>query len=162
MSFELSGYRSFLGDHFVKRMEEETYVTLGGEAFSRQRLVSELGIPSLRAARILSMKMSELGIESFEDLYAMEPTEIAAMKGVGTTTLFVLLRAFERKRKNVSAWTKKSEVTFDTLKARWHKEQAVDRKAEAEAKRREKAVGRRQLTAAADTLLAGASKRRAG
>jgi hypothetical protein len=123
-----------LGSTFVDRLTSKKHavLTIGNESFTRHQLVTQVGTGNFRAATILSEVAANLKVSSVKDLYAFSPYELAALHGLGTTTIFVLMSLFESKGLDAMKWcglqspaSAKKVVSFVTVKHRLQRKDQV-------------------------------------
>jgi hypothetical protein len=131
----------YVGTHFLSRFTDAKafpLLVIGSDRWSYQEVAS-LGVIQPRACRILSKIAHDLKVRNTKDLYAKSsPYILAGLEGVGVTTLYVALAAFQAIGLDVDKWYVRGKDqavrTFDTLKVREQKAKA--RTMESERKRR--------------------------
>jgi hypothetical protein len=131
----------YVGQHFLTQFtdaKQYPLLVIGSDRWSYKE-VATLGVIQPRACRILSKIAHDLKVRNTKDLYAKtSPYILAGLEGVGVTTLYVALAAFQAIGLDIEKWyvRGKDEAvrTFDTLKHR--EQQAKHRTMESERKRR--------------------------
>jgi hypothetical protein len=118
-------YRKQLGSSFVKRLVGETIITIGNQSWSRDRLVRYAKCGNFAAAKRLQHALEAAKVETTKELQTLDPLVLAQQKGVGETTIYVLLCVQAELHQQQLSW---GNVTWRTW--RDHVE------AEADAKRR--------------------------
>ena len=88
---QLAKLKPRLGKTFIDRLTSDIILKVGNSQYSRDDLVRECKVGNFGAARRLGRVLEDLGIESANDLARLSPEDLAAVKGVGETTVFVLL-----------------------------------------------------------------------
>jgi hypothetical protein len=111
----------------------EPILIIGKDKWNRMDL-ADMSVTQLRAARIVTDLAKHYRAKDTKDLYSkLSPASLASNNGVGLHSLFVLWRAFESHNLNPLNWywsgREGSIVTFTSIKAREHREQAAERKA---------------------------------
>jgi hypothetical protein len=80
-----------LGSSFVKK-QAQTVLTIGEQHYDKYSLVHRLDCAgSYRAARILTAALKSLGVLSVKDAVALDVSRLAKLRGVGCTTLYIML-----------------------------------------------------------------------
>lgn len=77
-----------LGAYFVSQMLDRPHVTIGGVSYSKNDLVTKVKIGNFAAAKRLENALEEIGARNVKDV---DPHALAQVRGVGETTIFVLL-----------------------------------------------------------------------
>lgn len=125
-------HQGFLGKHFV---DNQDYVVLriGNREWTRLQLVQDIGVGHIAAAGKLSTVLRKAGVRSMEDLYAVNPRELALVRGLGETTVYVAMALLKKEGFDVSRWyqlaegAKKRVVTFRSMKL-WSEKERGGRK----------------------------------
>lgn len=111
----------FLGSSFINR-QDEIILRIGTTAWTRTELVQKIGIAHMAAAARLSTTLRKAKVTSLEQLYALDPRELALTRGLGETTVFVVMAILHTEGFNASQWYEgafnalKRVQTFRTLK----------------------------------------------
>jgi hypothetical protein len=96
--------RDQLGRSFMRRLVEDPLVVVGGEVFSRDRLVREAGCGNFAAAKRLARELEALEIHTLSDLRHLNIEDLARQKGVGETTVYVLMCLQDRLLDRIPEW----------------------------------------------------------
>jgi hypothetical protein len=88
---KLDTLRPRLGKTFLDRLTSDVVLTVGTKTYSRDALVRELKVGNFAAARKLGKALDDLGITNPADLAHLAPEDLARIRGVGETTVYVLL-----------------------------------------------------------------------
>lgn len=86
-----SSLRPRLGKTFIDRLTQDVILTVGSSTYSRDDLVREIHVGNFWAATRLGNVLKDLGITTPNQLAALAPEDLAAIEGVGETTVYVLL-----------------------------------------------------------------------
>jgi hypothetical protein len=113
-------------------------LTLGKRKWTRYELVSKVGVGNFKAVMILIDALQKLGVKDIESVKKLSVMAIASIKGVGPTTLFVLMSLLQNEGTDVQEWYTDTR-TFQSVK----KEQE---RVKADTKREQKAAQRRRRT----------------
>lgn len=95
--------------------QTEPLLRIGKRTWTRYELVSKVGVGNYRAITILMDALQQLNVKTIKDLWELSPVALAAIKGVGTTTLFVTMSLLDSEEFNVKEWYSHHR-TFATLK----------------------------------------------
>lgn len=122
MSVIPAEYEKLLGHTFVTR-QNQTALQIGEQKWSRWELANVFGLANFRAAGTLTMHLRRLGVKNLEQLYAISPEELAAIKGVGETGAYVAASILKENKFDAKHWAGygpngAEPVTFRTLKIR--------------------------------------------
>jgi len=113
-------FKHYLGNTFVRHYDEPV-LTIGNIGLSRYDLAHGLDCAATaKAAGILSSALSQLGVKSVRDALSINPIDLASVKGVGVTAVYVFLCWQHQQRgtiKAVESWYG-DRVTVSTLKRR--------------------------------------------
>ena len=89
---QLSKLRPRLGKTFIDRLTSDVILAIGNHKFTRSDLVRECHVGHFGAARHLgNVLRDDLSITRPEQLASLAPEDLAAIRGVGETTVYVLL-----------------------------------------------------------------------
>ncbi len=108
------------GSSFVNRLAEP-FLTIGRHSYSRRDLVEDLGTGNFTAAARLGRVLKRLRVTSPAKLHELTPESLAAVVGVGVTTLYVAMCVLEAEGYSVTSWygwRERGGVTFGTHKRR--------------------------------------------
>jgi len=119
--------------------QAEPLLTIGKKKWTRYQLVSTIGVGNFRAVMILLDALQKLGIKDVEALKRTPPVALAAIKGVGTTTLFVLMSLLDGEGVDVQEWYDDTR-TFSSVKREQEKVKADTRREQKAAKRRRRTI----------------------
>lgn len=130
-------------DQLTSTADKYAPLRIGSRRWSKNLLVTELGTGNFHAARNLSKLCVELKITTVNQLLSTPPEVFAACKGLGDTTLFVIMKLQETYRAGVdiSKWYR-SDVSFNAMKRRETKGESQERKT----------IGRKRSTTRSRTL----------
>lgn len=109
------------GASFVQRLLDEPVLKLGEHRYSRHDLVNVLGTGNFTAAARLGRVLKRLGITSPAQLNKLPPADLAAVVGIGVTSLYVAMCLLDAEGYSIDRWYGWNEddgVTFTTLKQR--------------------------------------------
>ena len=126
-------HEKFLGKHFVTR-QDAPILRIGGREWSRTELVQVIGVGNFAAAGALTTVCRKAGIKSVEELYAVDPRELASVKGFGETKVFVAMAVLQAEGFDARGWWERMSAhqkrmcTFRTLKIHEKKMQQVRRR----------------------------------
>lgn len=93
-----------LGKTFIDRLVNTPLVTINGTTWTRDRLVRAAACGNFAAAKRLEHALVQLGVDSSAQLNGALIEELAKVKGVGETTIYVLLCIQEATGESVSKW----------------------------------------------------------
>lgn len=115
-------FEKFLGHTFVTR-QRTIALQIGSQQWTRWELANVFGLPHFRAAGALTTYLRREGIKTLEQLYALDPDELAAVKGVGETAAYVAASVLQVEKFDAKRWAGfgpdgAEPVTFRTLKNR--------------------------------------------
>ena len=127
------------GKTWVDR-QSDPLLTLGNRKWTRYELVSKIGVGNFRAVTILLDALQRLGIHTLDDLKGVNPLALAAVRGVGTTTLFVVMSLLDSEGVNATTWYTDSRV-FSSLKREQEKAKMREKREARASKRRRKLGG---------------------
>lgn len=100
----LNKLRPRLGKTFIDRLTGDVVLSIGSQTYSRDGLVRELKVGNFAAARRLGKVLEELEITRVEDLASLAPEDLARVRGVGETTVYVLLCLQDALRQKPLEW----------------------------------------------------------
>jgi hypothetical protein len=84
-------FAPILGTTFVKK-QHETVLTIGDQHFDKFTLTQKLHCSgSYQAARLLSAALEQIGVRTAKDARTLDVALLAKMRGVGVTTLYIML-----------------------------------------------------------------------
>lgn len=123
MSSYINAYEhsKFLGANFTNR-QAEIVLRIGGKQWTRTQLVQQIGIGNMSAAARLTTVLRKSGVNSIDKLYTIDPRELALVRGLGETVIFVAMAVLASEGFDVKVWYGRSEglrkrvVTFRTMK----------------------------------------------
>lgn len=114
-------YQQYLGATFVERYNGAAALTIGDRTYTRYEVAHEIDCPvTQKTMTILSNALRDLGVKTTTQALTINPIDLADMRGVGVTTLYLYLCWQRHAGVNASAaatWYGES-VTFGTLKRR--------------------------------------------
>lgn len=102
--FQLAKLRPRLGKTFIDRLTTETILKIGNNTYSRDDLVRECRCGNFAAARRLNKVLEDIGITEVADLAHLAPEDLARVKGVGETTVYVLLCLQDHAKVKLLEW----------------------------------------------------------
>ena len=102
--FQLAKLRPRLGKTFIDRLTTETILKIGNNTYSRDDLVRECRCGNFAAARRLNKVLEDIGITEVADLAHLAPEDLARVKGVGETTVYVLLCLQDHAKVKMLEW----------------------------------------------------------
>ena len=114
-------HENFLGKTFVRR-QDEIVLRIGRNEWTRTQLVQHIGVGNMAAAGKLSTLLRKLKVLTLEQLYTIDPREMALVPSLGETTVFVAMAVLKAEGFDVEHWyqqiagAKQKVVTFRTLK----------------------------------------------
>lgn len=110
-----------LGVPFISHLVDDVVLRIGDVAYSRHAMVNQLGCGNFAAAGRLARLCKRLGVKSMAQLHKVPPEDLAAVKGIGVTCLYVAMCALDAAGYSVQKWYRwdgSGSVTFGTLKQR--------------------------------------------
>lgn len=125
----LIDHQKILGATFVNHLNgsEHAVITDGKRFISKHRLVMDYGTGNFLAARNIFKMMKKLRLTSITEFFDYRPEEIADMKTIGVTGLYVLICIGRARGVDIAQWYAKGKekddlTTFTTLKLHARKE----------------------------------------
>lgn len=110
-----------LGKTFADYLDE-LIIDLGPKLqYSRRDMVENLGCANFIAAVKLTKVLKKLQVQSPAELHRISPMDLARMKGIGMTCLFVAMCILDTHSYDVPkwwGWKGQNDVRFSTLKHR--------------------------------------------
>ena len=89
---QLAKLKPRLGKTFIDRLTTDVILAIGSTKLTRSDLVRECHVGHFGAARHLgNVLRDDLGLTKAEQLASVAPEDLAAIRGVGETTVYVLL-----------------------------------------------------------------------
>lgn len=124
MSLNPKEYEKFLGHTFVLRQNQIAFA-VGEKVWTRWEMANVFGLANFRAAGTLTLHLRKMNIKTLEQLYALDPAELACIKGIGETGAYVAASILKEHSFDTKRWAGYSlapgaspVVTFRTLKNR--------------------------------------------
>lgn len=114
-------HQKFLGKSFINR-QNEVVLRIGRKEWTRTELVQRIGVGNIAAAGKLSTVLRKAKCGSVEQLYAIDPRELALIRGLGETTVWVAMAILHTEGFDAGWWyaqalgAQQRTVTFRTMK----------------------------------------------
>lgn len=141
----LLDHKHILGSSFVTALNGKVIFKDGKHTYSKHQLVRAFQTGNYRAAGLLMHAMKTCGYTKVEQLFDVPPEDLAGIKNVGVTTLFVLICIGEARGIDVEKWWG-GKISFVGMKIR-------ERRREQDAVDHKKARTRRILRSAGSRIL---------
>jgi len=105
---------------FTAHLIEDVAFEVGGDQFSRQDMIDDLGCANFIAASNLSRLLFRLKVVSALQLFELGPLSLARVRGIGESAMWVATCYLDSKGYNVELWWgwNDQSVKFSTMKHR--------------------------------------------
>lgn len=141
----------FLGKGFIDQ-QQEIVLEIGTDRWTRQEMVTDLGVANLAAARrltnILNTELPSGQVPNAKQLAdKVNFDDLLKIEGIGVTCVYVLLSAMDAKRININKWVGSMDITLHSEQMRARKElMARKENKRGQSKRKESKIAKKRDT----------------
>lgn len=93
-----------LGKTFADKLDEPVISVSDELNYSRREMVDFIGNANFSAASRLNKALKKLKVTTIKGLYEIDPFSLYRMKGIGDTTVFVVMCILNAHKYNVMEW----------------------------------------------------------